>query len=203
MNLQHFIEGYVIGFSVGTTIGVSGILCLQNMMTGQISLGLSSVLAAALADMTCGTLALFGLGFLQEYLLPYKVGLTIGIGLVLCFMGITRIFGKIDFNVQHIASTHIFAALSRVYFLGLIDPVSVLDFLALSFSLTLDFSIKQNMYQFIGGIFLGSLTWWSAILLLIFLLKKGLSVDIFNSIQRLVGAGVLFLGIWTLWHIYA
>ncbi len=198
MEIQYLLEGYLIGFSVGTTIGVSGILCLQNMMTGQKPLGIFSVFAAALADMTCGILAIFGLNFLQAYLVPYKIGLSIGIGLLLCFIGIKRIFEKIDFNIHHMPSVDVVAALGKVYFLGLIDPVSILDFLAISFSLTLDFSIRHKAYQFILGIFLGSFSWWAIVLLLVLILKKGISVDMFNVVQKLVGAIILFLGIRTL-----
>jgi threonine/homoserine/homoserine lactone efflux protein len=198
MEMHCLLEGYLIGFSVGTTIGVGGILCLQNMMTGQKSLGILSVFAAALADMTCGVLALFGLNFLQSYLVPYKVELSIGIGLLLCFIGLKRIFEKIDFSIHHMPSINVAAALGKVYFLGLIDPVSILDFLALSFGLTLDFATKHKAYQFILGIFLGSFSWWSIVLLLVLILKKGISVDMFNAVQKLVGAIILFLGIRTL-----
>lgn len=198
MDLSHILQGYLIGFSVGTTIGISGILCLQNIMTGRLSLGFASVIAAALADMTCGFIALFGFGFLQSFLIPYKTELTIAVGIFLCCIGIKRIFEKIDFKQQHASSHHIAAAFGTVYFLGLIDPVSILDFLALSLSLTLDFSVIDKVYQFIAGIFLGSFTWWFIIFQLVVVLKKGVSADIFNYVQKIVGALILSLGIWTL-----
>ena len=169
MDLHHFFEGYFVGISVGTTIGISGILCLQNMMTGQLSLGFASVFAAALSDMTCAIIALFGLEFLQIFLMPYKKGLSLAVGIVLCLIGIKRIFEKINFEMQLTTSAHIFAAFGKVFFLGLVDPVSVLDFLALSLGLTLDFSMIHALYQFVIGIFLGSFTWWLSILAFVFL----------------------------------
>lgn len=172
MNVEHLVEGIILGFSIGTTIGISGILCLQNMMTGRISLGLASVFAAALADMTCGAIALFGIQFLESFLMAYKKGLSIAAGILLCFLGIKRLFEKIDLVSECEPSHHLLAAFGSVYFLGMIDPVSILDFLALSVGLVIDFSVMYNIVQFILGIFLGSLVWWSSLFLLIFILKK-------------------------------
>ena len=198
MDLQHLFEGYVIGFSVGTTIGVSGLLALQNMMTGQISIGLASVLATALADMTCGSIVFFGLQTVETFLVTYKTVLSVMAGILLCAMGLKKLFSKIDFVSVHSASGHVWAAFGSVYFLSLIDPVSIIDFMTLCLGLTVDFSAVHTIYQFIAGIFLGSLSWWLFVYLLVLLLKRGLSVQLFQYIQYLVGSGILALGIWTI-----
>ena len=117
MNLQHFLEGYFIGVSVGITIGFSGILCLQNMMTGQLSLGVASILGVALSNMICAIIALLGLEFLQTFLMPYKMGLTIATGIFLCGIGLKRIFGKVYFDVQYAPSAHVLRHLVE-FFLG-------------------------------------------------------------------------------------
>lgn len=202
MNLEHFLQGYLIGISVGTTVGISGVLCIKNIMSGKIKLGIASVVAAAIADMSSSAIALFGLTFLQSFLMPYKTGLSIATGLLLCFIGIKRMFGTVSIDGEQVASAYVSAAFFKVFFLGLVDPVTILDFLAISFGLTLDFSILQKFYQFIAGIFLGSLTWWSSLLILVLFLKKRLSPKVFNYIQQFVGAGILFLGIWTIWLAY-
>jgi threonine/homoserine/homoserine lactone efflux protein len=201
MNLQQFIEGYVIGFSVGTTIGISGILCIQNMMTGQISLGLASVLGTALADMSCGALVLFGLKSIELFLIQYKTMLGIFAGLLLSFLGLRKLFGKVEMAVHHSPSGHIFAAFGSVYFLSCIDPVSILDFMTLCLGLAIDFSEVSKVYQFILGIFFGSLSWWLLVYALVLFLKKSITAKLFQIMQYLLGSGILFLGLWTLWSV--
>jgi len=198
MYLQHLFEGYVIGFSVGTTIGVSGLLALQNMMTGQISVGLASVFATACADMTCGALVFFGLQTVESFLITYKTNLSILAGVLLCLMGFKKLFSKVDLVSIHTASGHLWAAFGSIYFLSLIDPVSILDFMTLCLGLTVDFSIVHSIYLFIIGIFLGSLSWWLLVYSLVLVLKRGLSVSLFQMVQYLVGICLLFFGLWTL-----
>lgn len=198
LSLEHLLEGFFLGFSVGTTIGMSGILCLQNMMSGRFSLGLGSVFAAALADMTCGVLALFGMQFLETFLFKYQKGLTIAAGVLLCFLGVKKLFERIALVSTHQPSGNLLAALGSVYFLGMLDPVSVLDFVALSVGLVVDFSVTYHVLQFILGIFLGSLSWWGSLFAVIFILKKGISVKFFEYMQYLIGTGIFCLGLWTL-----
>ncbi|MBI2344466.1 hypothetical protein HYV10_00135 [Candidatus Dependentiae bacterium] len=198
MDLQHLLEGYIIGFSVGTTIGISGVLCLQNMMVGRVSLGLTSVIAAALSDLSCGILALYGMQFIEIFLIKYQKGLNVVAGLLLCFLGLKRLFEKTIFIPGYQPSKNLLVAFFSIYFLGMIDPVSVLDFLALAMGLVIDFSITYNIVQFIVGIFLGSLSWWMSVYFLALFLKKGISVELFQIIQYLIGTGILGLGFWTL-----
>jgi len=199
MHLEHFLEGYILGISVGTSIGISGILCLQNMMTGRASLGLVSVFAAALADMSCSILALFGMQFLENFFMSYQRGLSITAGILLCLLGLNKLFGRISFVPTHQPSHRLLAAFGSIYFLGIIDPVSVLDFVALSLGLVLDFSVTYNVIQFIVGIFLGSFSWWITLFLIIFMFKKGIPVTYFEYIQYVIGTIILSIGLWTLW----
>lgn len=199
MDINHLIEGIILGFSIGTTIGVSGVLCLQNMMTGRISLGLVSVFAAALADMSCGLLALFGMQYLENFLAVYQKGLSIAAGILLCFLGIKRLFEKTSFVSIHPSSEKLLAGFGSIYFLGMIDPVSALDFIALSVGLVLDFSTKYNILQFILGIFIGSFSWWLSLFMVVSFLRKGIPIKFFEYIQYFVGAFIFGIGLWALW----
>lgn len=198
MDLQHLLEGYILGFSVATTVGVSGVLCLQNMMTGQLSLGIASVFATAFADMSCGAIVALGLDFLHPFLAAYKSHLILFVGIFLCFMGIKKIFEKTEFVPIHKTSPHVLAAFGSVYFLSIVDPVSIADFATLLLGLSLDFSLVHKVFQFLIGLFLGSLSWWLFIFGLVVFLEKGLSVWAFKIMQYLIGSIILGLGIWTL-----
>lgn len=198
MDYVYLLQGYILGISVAATIGVSGVLVLQNMMTGQLSIGMASTFAAALADTTCGAIVVFGLQAVQSVIVAYKSVLTVVTGLFLCALGLGKLFEKIVISHDYASSTHVLSAFGAVYFLAIVDPVSIMDFTALCMGLTFDFSVLKNVYQFILGLFLGSATWWGVLCCLIMFLRHRFSVQTLQRIQHVVGAGIFALGLWTI-----
>lgn len=198
MESSFFVQGYVIGFSIATTIGVSGILCLQNMMTGRVRIALASVFAAALADMLFAGLITFGLGSVQQFLLTYQAYFSVVAGLTLCGLGLQKIFQSFAMQRVHVESTNVLQAFFSVFFLAFFDPVSLLDFAALFMGLTLDFSVVANAIAFVLGLGCGSLTWWLALCCVILYFAQSISVNFFYRVQQLAGVGIFGLGSWIL-----
>ncbi len=198
LEYSYLIQGYILGFSVATTIGISGVLCLQNMMTGRISVALSSVLAVSLADMACAMLVVFGLQSGQEILIAYKTIFTILTGIFLCGLGLHKMMSKLVLHSGHKESGNALIAFGTIFFLAMVDPVSILDFMALCMGLTLDFSVLKNAFEFVLGLFLGSLTWWLGLCSLILFFRTSLSAMVFQRIQQIAGVGIFAFGVWTL-----
>jgi threonine/homoserine/homoserine lactone efflux protein len=198
VHIPYFVEGYILGLSVATTIGVSGVLCLQNMATGRVAVGLSAALASSLADVVCGMLVVFGLTQAQGFLMHYESLLAIIAGLLLCSFGIRTIFSKISLDSGHGESRAALHAFVTVFFLAIVDPVSVLDFMALCLGLTLDFSLPKNAMGFLSGLFFGSATWWFSLCGLLLYFRQRISVYMLQVTQYIVGAGIFAFGINTL-----
>ena len=198
MNVSYFVQGYALGFSVATTIGVSGVLCLQNMMTGRVSVACVSVLAAAMADATCAMLVVFGLQVAQNFLLTYKIAFSIMTGLFLCGLGIHKFFDSLTFDPLQKQNTQLLQVFFSVFFLAVVDPVSILDFMALTMGLTLDFSVTRHAIQFVVGLFLGSLTWWGFLCVALLYFRQSIPVCFFQKLQQVVGLGIFAFGAWTL-----
>lgn len=198
MQYSYFVEGYMLGFVVATTIGVSGVLCLQNMMTGRISIGVTSALAAAFADMICAMLVVFGLQAGQDVLLAYKSVFSVMAGIFLSVLGLRRLFSSLLLHPVHGQSQSVAHAFLAIFFLALVDPITILDFMALCMGLSLDFSVVHNALGFVFGLFLGSATWWLSLCCLLFCFRKSLSVNGLQLVQQVVGAGIFGFGIWTI-----
>lgn len=198
MHIPYLVEGYILGFSVATTIGVSGVLSLQNMATGRITVSLSAALASALADMTCGMLVVFGLTQAQDFLTHNQSLLAVIAGLLLCSFGIRTIFNQISLDSGHSESRAALHAFISIFFLAIVDPVSIIDFMALCLGLTIDFSLPKNAVSFITGLFLGSATWWFSLCGLLLYFRQRISVSMIQVIQYIVGAGIFAFGIKTL-----
>lgn len=198
MDMSYTLQGYLLGFSVATTIGVSGVLCLQNMMAGRVAVALASTLAAAMADATCAMLVVFGLQAGQNFLLAHQSIFTVITGLFLCGLGIHKILDTMQFDPLHKENTKILYAFFSVFFLATIDPVSIFDFMALCMGLTLDFSVTRHAVAFVVGLFAGSLTWWGSLCVLLLYFRQSIPVYIFQKLQQVVGIGIFGFGIWTL-----
>lgn len=198
MDYSYFIQGYILGISVASTIGISGILCLQNMMTGRISMGISSALAASLADMSCAMLVVFGLRSGQAIFLAYKTLFHVVTGIFLCCLGVSKLMSKMVWHSGHRESGGVLVAFFSVFFLSVVDPISILDFIGLCMGLTLDFSIVRNAATFVLGLFVGSATWWLGLCAMLLYFRANISVVAFERIQQCVGVGIILFGFWTL-----
>lgn len=198
MDYAYLAQGYILGITVASTIGISGILCLQNMMSGRILIGLSSALAASLADMSCGVLVIFGLKGGQEILMAYQTVFHIIAGIFLCFLGLNKLFSKVVFQAEHKTSRNAVIAFGSVFFLSLVDPVSIVDFMGLCIGLTLEFCVTANVAAFIFGLFIGSATWWFSLCGLLLYFRANISVLAFERVQKIVGLGIFCFGLWIL-----
>lgn len=198
MNYSYIIQGFLIGFSVATSIGISGVLCLQNIMTGRVRIALASVFAAACADVTCASVVVFGLSALQFFLMKYHTVFSIVTGVFLCLLGLYRIFNVTALHQSHKESQSAWHAFFAVFFLGVVDPVSVMDFAALSLGLTFDFALFAHAAQFLMGLFWGSLFWWSSLFLILLYFRRSISDQVFARMQQLVGGGLIGLGVYLL-----
>lgn len=196
--MSYFVQGYFLGFSVATTIGISGVLCLQNMMTGRVSVALASVLAAAMADATCAMLVVFGLQAGQQFLLAHQSMFGVITGLFLCGLGIHKVVSALKLEPMHAENTKVLSAFFSIFFLAIVDPVTIMDFMALCMGLTLDFSVMRHAMQFVFGLFTGSLTWWSLLCVLLLYFRQSIPLHIFQKIQQVVGIGIFAFGLWTL-----
>ncbi|MFA5998721.1 MAG: LysE family transporter [Candidatus Babeliales bacterium] len=202
MDGSFWIQGFVIGFTVATSIGISGALCLQNMMTGRAWVAMASALAAAMADATCAVLVVLGLQAGHSLLSDHSIMLKVVAGLFLCFLGIKRLFSKISLHAHHGKSSDVIEAFFSVFFLALVDPVSIIDFMALSVGLVVDFSIMKDAVSFVVGLFLGSATWWFSWCLVLVVLRKDFSLSVLQWFARASSAGIFGFGLWTLSSVF-
>jgi len=198
MDISYFTQGLILGFSVATTIGVSGILCLENMMSGNTKIAVTSAFASALADMTGGIIVIFGMKALQNILMTYQWYLQGFVGVFLCGLGLRKMYAKFVMQQVHEQSRHAWAAFGTIYFLSIIDPVSMLDFLALCLGLTLEFSVVYQAIRFVVGLFFGSAIWWFSLCFLSVAFRSKISVVMLQYIQQFIGALIFGFGLVTL-----
>src|SRR3990167_616323 len=129
MDLNFFIKGLVIGFTIAASIGPIGILCIRRSLANGYLSGLSSGMGVATADGFYGAVAAFGLTFISSFLLKQQMWLQI-IGIIfLLYLGVKIFIDKPkDNNKEKIESKGLLNDYLSIFFLTIINPMTILLF---------------------------------------------------------------------------
>lgn len=154
------IESWCIGIAIAAPVGPIGLLCIRKTLETGLKGCLAVGLGAALADGVYGILAASGLSFLSDFLME-KSTLIKGIGgLFLLYLALRE--GKAGPPVSETSSSKrtLLKTGSEVFFLTLLNPLTVLSFLAIFTSLGASGIGGRESFFMVLGIFLGSVSWW-------------------------------------------
>jgi threonine/homoserine/homoserine lactone efflux protein len=170
-----FIRGLVLGFSIAAPVGPIGVLCIRRTLArGRVS-GFISGLGAASADAIYGSVAALGLNFISDMLVSNQMLLGLVGGAFLCYLGIRTFFEKPAAGVlpageeetqapggEHSSNLYLFSDYGSTFFLTLTNPMTILSFAAIfaGMGLSTEGGTPSSAIALIGGVFLGSASWW-------------------------------------------
>jgi len=194
------LQGAVIGLSIAAPVGPIALLCIRRSLADGRLFGFVSGLGAATADAFYGAVAGFGLTFLSEALLGNKTWLRILGGLYLCYLG-TRIFlAKAKERSIDVAPSGLIAAYASTFLLTLTNPVTILAFLAVFAGLGITAGGDPGSAgALVGGVFLGSATWWLVLTLGIGTLRTRITPAVLIWVNRLAGAVIAGFGVFAIY----
>lgn len=157
-----FLKGVLIGFSIAMPVGPIGILCIQHTLTRGRLQGFVAGLGAALADTIYGALAVFGITVVGDFFIAYQLVIKILAAAFLYFLGFRMIYAKTEAIQLNYTQTTLFKAFSSTFFLTLANPFTILAFGAVyaAFGLGLESVGTCPSCAILGGIIVGSATWW-------------------------------------------
>lgn len=204
--LSLFLKGLMIGFAIAAPIGPIGVLCIQRTLDDGFKIGLMTGLGAALADGVYGVSTAFGLTSASSLLINYQYGLRVMGGIYLIYLGMKLL---IKFKYQSLINNHLlnrsaWHACKTTFFLTLMNPATILLFIAVLTSLGFDSFHTDyiNASLLVIGIILGSASWW--LLLsgsIAYILRQRISSKTMRTINWLSGAIILTFGIIAIcWH---
>jgi threonine/homoserine/homoserine lactone efflux protein len=162
MEMNVFIKGVVMGFSIAAPVGPIGLLCIRrSLMQGRLY-GFVSGLGAAAADAMYGCIAAFGLTLIANFLLNHLALIRFFGGIFLCYLG---------WNIYASRPAEADAGLERNGLIGsfvstmaltLTNPMTILSFGAIFAGLGIG-GMAGNFFTaiyLVTGVFLGSALWW-------------------------------------------
>jgi threonine/homoserine/homoserine lactone efflux protein len=197
MQIEYFMKGLAIGFSIAVPVGPIAILCISRTLKDGWGLGLTSGFGAATADMLYGGIAAFGIRAVSEFLLDQQMWIRLLGGLFLTFLGIRIIFSTLSEVEIPSSRRGLLSAYLSTLVLTLSNPLTILSFGAVfaGFDLISESVSYSDSIMMVFGVFLGSSLWW-------FILSSGVSIlrarfndSLLKWVNRLSGGVIITFGI--------
>ena len=162
MDLNFFLRGLIIGFSIAAPVGPIGVLCIRRTLANGRASGLISGLGAATADAIYGSIAGFGLTFISSLLIRHQGWLRLVGGTFLCYLGLKTFFARPAEQPALAKGNDLLSAYASTFFLTLTNPMTILSFAAIFAGLGVG-SAGGNYLSagiLVLGVFIGSALWW-------------------------------------------
>ena len=129
MEVNFFIKGFIIGFTIAASIGPIGILCVRRSLAHGYLAGFFSGMGVATADGFYGAIAAFGLTFVSSFLIQQQMWLQV-IGIVfLVYLGVKTLVEKpADNTTSEVKSGGLLGDYVSILFLTIVNPMTILLF---------------------------------------------------------------------------
>jgi threonine/homoserine/homoserine lactone efflux protein len=196
MDLELPLRGLAAGLIISAPVGPVNVLCIQRTLQKGWRSGIVSGLGAALVDAFYGAIAGFGISLVIQFLIREEFWIRLIGGILL--MGIGVVYyrkppqpikaGKDD------SSAH--SDFVSAFLLTAANPTTVLSFLAVL--ATLGLGRQRPLWQtslLVGGIFVGSMTWWTTLAGGAHLLRSKVTDNTMSLMNRVGGIAIGLFGL--------
>lgn len=202
MIITLFLKGFLIGFSIASTIGPIAVLCINRSIHDGWKQGFATGFGAASADCIYGIIAGFGLTFISSFLLNYAFWIKSAGGIFLIYLGwktLTKIPPK-QLVLTDTQKSSLHAYLTS-FFLTMTNPLTIISFMAVFAGLGIGSTSKNYLDAslLIFGIVIGSLLGQSYIIILALLLKNKIKRFGLYWINFISGLIIICFGLYALY----
>lgn len=189
-----FLRGVLIGLLFGVPAGAVGAMTVQRTWSYGIKAGLLTGLGSSVADCIYACVGAFGLTVISEFLLKYQTVINLAGGGLVMYMGLHLLLSKKKPDEIPSVSGRIKTFLSS-FLVGITNPAAVLTFLfAFSyFGISGDTNLIQGICLVIG-VFLGTYLWWTALSVIVGILKGRQKKDHLQVMNRIFGVILCLFG---------
>lgn len=207
-----FLQSYGIGFVAAAALGPIGLVLIQRTIRHGWRAGAASGLGVALADGLFGLVGALGLAALTSLLEEYHFWIRFVGGGLLVYIGLKGFLTakqqtglspeEIQANSSGVSSfSGLAGAATTIFLLTLTNPVTVMFFSAIFAGLPAVSSFTTEAgwsgpFNFGGGIFLGSLSWWLILSSLVAAARQRFQLERMTWLNRLSGLLIAGFGVW-------
>ena len=171
-------------------------LCVNRSLTEGRVRGFVSGLGAATADMLFCIIAGFGFSFVSRFLDEQAVWIRFIGACCLIFLGLKIILSRPEEKSCAVTNGDLVHIYVSTMLLTLINPVTILFFVALftSLGLTLTRDAHVSLTLLTMGVFVGAILWWFLLTGFVSLFHRKLSQSTVRWVNRTSGAIIMIVG---------
>lgn len=198
--LRYLWRGALIGAAIAIPVGPIAILCMQYAFSRGFRIAFAAGIGAALADMCFGLIAGLGLSVITDWIISNRCWIQMIGGFFLCYIGAELCFKRSHRAILIDEAASRMSALGSTFMLTLANPLTILAFMALfgTFGIADSSNNIQNASLTIGGVFIGSLAWWTILTYLASRMRGFLTEKSLLQFRKIGGALLLACGIYAL-----
>jgi threonine/homoserine/homoserine lactone efflux protein len=200
------LRGFALGFAVAASPGPIFFLCLRRTLLWGRMYGLVSGLGVATADGFYAALASFGLAAVASSIASGRRPLAVIGGAVLIGLGARILLERRQEAGQAPAVTARGLAWAYASTLGLTitNPATIISFAALAATLGLGAGAGLSKPAvLVGGVLLGSATWWSVLAVGASVLRARLTPALVRGISIFSGMAIAVLGMLAIYSAFS
>lgn len=195
--LRALMEGISVGFVASVPLGPIGVLCIQRTLSKGRRSGFASGCGAASSDFIYAVVAGFSISMVTDFVQTHRQTLFIGGALVLIFLGIRMLISKPHLQLRQQRQTRqtkasLWQDFVSTFFLTISNPLALFVFMG-AFSLVGVQETRLERILIVGGVFVGAITWWFILTLLVGLFRRMLTLRRLLYITRIAGAIIIGL----------
>jgi threonine/homoserine/homoserine lactone efflux protein len=183
-----------IGLMVAIPIGPMGLLCIQRTLAYGRGAGLATGFGAATVHLTFGSIAALGLDAAMGTWVKASSHLLSMTSAALLFWFAARILRRsVTFETRNPPKAEWFSLYASSLVYGLTNPITILLFAAALPAMTMA-NGRPPVLPLVGGVFLGSASWWVLLSLGVGLVRHRISPAMLALTNAIAGLALAALG---------
>lgn len=190
------IRGVAAGLLIAAPVGPVNVLCIQRSLQKGWRSGVASGLGAALVDTLYGAIAGFSISLVISFLIREESWIRLIGGILLIAIGIYY-HNKKPLSIKSEKKENSDGSdLISTFLLTATNPTTILSFLAVLAMLGL--GGNRPLWEtslLVGGIFIGSMTWWVVLATGAHFLRDKVTDDTMRWLNRIGGLAIAAFGI--------
>ncbi len=197
MDINFFLRGLIIGFSIAAPVGPIGVLCIRRTLAQGRASGFICGLGAATADAIYGCIAGLGLTFISTLFIHQHLWLRLIGGAFLCYLGVKTFVSLPTEKAAQTKGSNFVSAYASTFFLTLTNPMTMLSLAAVFAGLGVA-NTRSNygsVLVLVLGVFIGSALWWLLLSAGVGLFRTKLTPKRLQSVNRISGVLITIFGL--------
>ncbi len=192
-----FYRGLVLGLMIAAPVGPIGILCIRRTIQRGLIVGFATGFGAATADTIFGTIAVFSVGAIMEFLRHYDHPIRLAGGAFLLLVAWHTWHDPPRQPKREASVSGAITALFSGFIITLTNPVTMFAIFAVVATFA-GLRNNRDAWTIISGIFAGSIVWWIMLSGGVSLVREHFTEARVMMINRITGVALAILALWAI-----